>query len=300
MGGHVKENYSREHFYTKQILSAQRTHQQYRSQKNIFPSLLDPVTLSRIIFFMENNPGQQSFMSRFFWLAVFGIAMGILEAIVVVYLRELYFPGGFRFPLKVLPEQMLRTEVFREICTIVMLAAVAALCARTFVLRFSLFLFTFGVWDIFYYVFLKILLDWPESLFTWDVLFLMPVTWLGPVLAPLICSVTMITFGLTIIFLHDHRRMIVRFGKLSCLLLSTGAAMIFLSFTWDYTSFLMSRGFRAGNYTALQAIAVVYTPTTYHWGIFLFGEALVLASVMTLYRHTVASANNTGPKKKKE
>ncbi len=249
---------------------------------------------------MENNPEQQSFLSRIFWLAVFGIAMGILEAIVVVYLRELYFPGGFRFPLEVLPEQMLRTEIFREICTIVMLAAVAALCARTFILRFSLFLFVFGIWDIFYYVFLKILLDWPESLFTWDVLFLIPGTWLGPVLAPIICSLTMITFGLTIIVLHDRTRKMIRFGKLSWLFLSTGAVLIFLSFTWDYTSFLMARGFRDGNDAVLQALAAVYTPTTYHWEIFLLGEALVLASGLTLYRNTLESANNTEPGEKKE
>ncbi len=92
-------------------------------------------------------------------LAVFGIAMGLLEAIVVVYLRELYFPGGFGFPLRFLPPRMIRFETLREICTIVMLAAFAGLAARKSILRFAAFLITFGVWDICYYLFLKIMLD---------------------------------------------------------------------------------------------------------------------------------------------
>jgi hypothetical protein len=33
------------------------------------------------------------------WLAVFSMAMGYLESAVVVYLRKLYYPDGFKFPL---------------------------------------------------------------------------------------------------------------------------------------------------------------------------------------------------------
>ena len=32
-------------------------------------------------------------------LTLFSIAMGLLEAVVVMYLRELYYPAGFAFPL---------------------------------------------------------------------------------------------------------------------------------------------------------------------------------------------------------
>ncbi len=239
---------------------------------------------------MGENGNRHIPVHRIIWLAAFGIAMGLLEAIVVVYLRELYFPGGFRFPVKTIPERMLRTEILREICTIVMLAAVAAASARTLISRFSVFLFTFGVWDVFYYVFLKILLNWPESLLTWDVLFLIPVTWVGPVLAPLICSLTMIAFGLTGLFLHcRHDR--VRFGKIPFLLLGAGAVIIFLSFTWDYASFVMPGWLRAGQYSAFQAAALAYTPTNYRWGVFLFGEALILAAGVLLYRKTLADEN---------
>ena len=53
----------------------------------------------------------------------------------------------------------------------------------------------FGVWDIFYYVFLKIIYDWPKSLFDWDILFLLPLPWWGPVLAPVCIAALMIVWG---------------------------------------------------------------------------------------------------------
>lgn len=53
-------------------------------------------------------------LRKFVWLTLFGIAMGILESIVVVYLRELYYPSGFSFPLGLLPVKIYATEVLRE------------------------------------------------------------------------------------------------------------------------------------------------------------------------------------------
>ncbi len=243
---------------------------------------------------MEKPLDQSLSSSHFVWIALFSVFMGILEAIVVVYLRELYFPDGFHFPLRSLPERMLRVEILREICTRVMIAAVAALSARTFTLRFSLFLFIFGVWDIVYYLFLKVLLDWPPSVFTWDVLFLIPVTWIGPVLAPLICSLTMIALGLGIRFLHS-RLGTGRFGKIPCFLLLTGALIIFLSFTWDYASFMISRVSEKGSSLLLREIAAFYVPEKFPWSIFLLGESLVLASGWTLFRAAGKSARSGGP-----
>ncbi len=172
---------------------------------------------------MENDP-DHFVRNRLGWLVLFGIAMGLLEAIVVVYLRELYFPHGFRFPLQSMPQRMVTLELLREACTIIMLAAVAAVSVRTLLQRSSVFLIAFGVWDIFYYVFLKLLLGWPDSLLTWDVLFLIPVTWLGPVLAPLVCSVIMIAYGLLCInlrWIHGT----VESGLTGWLLLASGAVL---------------------------------------------------------------------------
>jgi hypothetical protein len=64
----------------------------------------------------------------------------------------------------------------------------------------AFFLLGFGVWDIFYYVFLKILLGWPVSLATWDVLFLIPTAWVAPVWAPLVVAATLVLTGLAILY----------------------------------------------------------------------------------------------------
>jgi hypothetical protein len=132
-------------------------------------------------------------------VAAFGIAFGFVEAAVVVYLRQYYYPAGFSFPLVEIPLNVGLVELMREVATIIMLAAVGWISARRPLSRFAYFAFAFGVWDIFYYVFLKVILDWPASLFTWDVLFLIPVPWLGPVLAPVIISLCLIAAGVLIL-----------------------------------------------------------------------------------------------------
>jgi len=229
-------------------------------------------------------------------LGAFGIAMGLLEAIVVVYLRELYFPDGFRFPLRFLPERMLRMEMLRELATIVMLSALAMVAARKAVLRFAVFLLSFGVWDIFYYVFLKILLDWPQSFFTWDVLFLIPLTWLGPVLAPVICALLMIGLGLSFILL-DRNYGPVRADKIAWLLMASGAALVVLSFVRDYAGIIIQGGYGkdfaglAGN-KAFQAAVAEFVPGRFSWGLFGAGVVLVALSAMTIFRQTTHRIND--------
>jgi hypothetical protein len=210
----------------------------------------------------------------------------------VVYLRELYFPGGFRFPLRFIPEQTLRMEILRELVTIVMLASLAAIAARQFVRRFAVFLFTFGVWDLFYYVFLKVLLDWPLSFFTWDVLFLIPLAWLAPVLAPLICALTMIGLAVLLIAL-DRRYSRVRIGRTAWLLMTGGAGIIFFAFIRDYATIVIKGGFvadlagPAGN-TAFQTAVASFVPAHFEWLLFSVGEALILLSGVMVYLNTAS------------
>jgi hypothetical protein len=45
-------------------------------------------------------------MLRLLSVGVFGVAMAFLEASVVVYLRQLYYPGVFAIPLVRIPERM--------------------------------------------------------------------------------------------------------------------------------------------------------------------------------------------------
>ena len=92
--------------------------------------------------------------------------------------------------------RLVGTEVAREAATLLMLGAVAAAVGGNFRQWFAFFLLAFGAWDISYYAFLKVLIDWPKSLLTWDVLFLIPVPWSGPVLAPALVALTMVGTGL--------------------------------------------------------------------------------------------------------
>ncbi len=128
---------------------------------------------------MERN------IRRPLWVALYAIAMAAVESAVVVYLRALH--GGAE-PLSVLlheiPDRLVAIEVGREAATLVMIVAVAAIAGSNVWERFLYFALAFGLWDIFYYVWLWVFIGWPPSLFTWDVLFLIPVPWLGPVLAP--------------------------------------------------------------------------------------------------------------------
>lgn len=126
------------------------------------------------------------------WLALFGVAFGILEAAVVVYLRELYYPDGFRFPIVIIPDRVAVVELVRELATLLMLAAIAMVAGRDRMDRFFVFAFLFGVWDMVYYVGLWAFLGWPPSLFTWDVLFLIPLPWLGPVIYPVVVSLFLV------------------------------------------------------------------------------------------------------------
>ena len=78
-------------------------------------------------------------------LAVFGAAMAFVEATVVVYLRKLYFPGNFIFPINVsaIPSQVIAIEWVREACTIVMLLAIAVIAGKKFQDKFAYFIYSF-------------------------------------------------------------------------------------------------------------------------------------------------------------
>ncbi|MBN1825691.1 MAG: hypothetical protein JW958_05435 [Candidatus Eisenbacteria bacterium] len=128
-------------------------------------------------------------------LIVFGVAFGYLEAAVVIYIRRIFFPEGFRFPILVPPNAYALVELLREAATLIMLWAAASLAGRSRWERFGWFAFLFGVWDVVFYAGLFAVLRWPESLLTWDILFLIPLVWAGPVLAPLLVSVLLVSGG---------------------------------------------------------------------------------------------------------
>ncbi|MBI5039261.1 MAG: hypothetical protein HZC13_05830, partial [Nitrospirae bacterium] len=166
--------------------------------------------------------------------------MAFVESAVVVYLREIYYPGGFRFPLKVMSDKMIAVELLRELSTLFMLTSVAALAGRKFWERFAHFLLLFGIWDIFYYIWLKVLIGWPSSPLEWDILFLIPIPWISPVIAPVSVALLMILGGALITY-SIAKRNSFKPGSTSYILTFAGAAMILYSFMRDTDATLHQR-----------------------------------------------------------
>jgi hypothetical protein len=153
--------------------------------------------------------------------------MGWFEAAVVVYLRELYYPEGFRFPVRIVWDAVIRVEVVREAASLLMLAAGARLAGSRFAERFAAFMILFGAWDLLYYAFLKLLLDWPASLGDWDVLFLIPLPWVGPVWAPCLVSCVLVGVGSYLYLTAERLR---RFGARDWAVAIAGGLLVIGSF----------------------------------------------------------------------
>lgn len=195
-------------------------------------------------------------------VTIFSIAMGFLESAVVVYLRALYYPEGFVFPLKAMPNIIMLTELLREAATLIMLVYIGILSGQTFVQRFSYFLISFAVWDLTYYLFLKLLLNWPDSLFTWDILFLIPAPWVGPVLAPCIIFFCMILLGIYLLKTAQHRKQL-KLLWYDWILLCCASILFIISFTREqlYEAAALGR--------SLLETSQHYIPHQYDWALFL-------------------------------
>jgi len=173
-----------------------------------------------------------SVLRKLFWTIVFGASFAFVESSVVTYLRALYYPEGFNLPLKTLPGRMLIVELLREAATIVMLLAVAAVAGRKGWQRFGYFILGFGVWGLFYYFWLWAILGWPSSLFEWDILFLIPVPWIGPVVAPALVALGMAVAGVVIV-LRVGSGLHFRPGLLSWVSAIAGTVVLLYSFMGD-------------------------------------------------------------------
>ena len=222
----------------------------------------------------------------FILIGIFAIAMGFLEAIVVVYLREIFYPLGFDFPLTILSPSMYSVELLREAATLIMLALIGIIAGKNSLQKFSYFIYCFGVWNIFYYVGLKSLLNWPPSLLTWDILFLIPVPWVGPVLAPVICSLTMIFLAICLIYTQEKGYEVsLTYREWS--LISIGALIIFYSFIQDYTNIIIEGGFLKNVWTLrtnenFNQLISEFIPTCFNWIMFSAGEILILLSIVLI------------------
>ena len=180
-------------------------------------------------------------------LLLFGISFGYVEAAVVIYLRSIYEPlrqkftpgqpPGELFPLLDLERlrteepktaSLLAIELPREAATLLMIAGAALLVTGVRKAWLPAFAVAFGVWDISFYVFLKVLIGWPASLATWDLLFLVPVPWAAPVWAPIVTSISVVACGCAALARPLHP------GRWHWIAMAAGCLLVLHSFTADF------------------------------------------------------------------
>ncbi len=194
------------------------------------------------------------------FVAVYAIAMANVEAAVVVYLREIYGIEDIVRDLPTTTDRFTAIEVSREVATMAMLLCVGWIAGKRLQDRLGHFVFAFGLWDIAYYGWLALFDGWPRSPLDWDVLFLIPMPWWGPVLAPALIAATMCVGGAAAVLGADRG---VRW-RLSWANAAVGAAGIVIVL---YT--FMADALDAAP-DGLDAVANV-RPSDFQWPLFLAG-----------------------------
>jgi hypothetical protein len=224
-------------------------------------------------------------MKKLTAVTIYSIAMGYLESAVVIYIREMIFRDATQvLPFRLLEPRLAILEIGREVATIAMLAAVGYLAGKDRLERWLMFIYSFAIWDIVYYVVLKIAVGWPASFFTLDVLFLIPVVWIGPVIAPVLIS-ALLAIGSATIQRIRIRKADLRLRPSNFWLFLGGCVLVLYSFTAQIFHILLTAGPKG-----LEN----YTPETFHWVLFVTGYLVMCAAVaktiMESY-HTMRSAN---------
>lgn len=208
----------------------------------------------------------QTNLARWVTVMVFAVAMAWVESAVVYYLRTMIHRIE---PYQANPLPVIGglgpVELVREVATMIMLLTVGILAGKTWRSRLGYSAVAFGVWDIFYYVFLKVICGWPHSLLDWDVLFLLPLPWWGPVLAPVLISLLMILWG-TFASQFERAPRATLSNRQVWVLNLAGMALALYVFMADAI---------AAAHRGLDAIRTVL-PERFNWP--LFGVALVLMS----------------------
>jgi len=213
--------------------------------------------------------GHLSFRRTAVTVFAYAVAMAYLEAAVVVYLQlALGAQVGAIFPLRPASEagSLVAIEAGREAATLVMIGAVGLLVGRAWLERLAWSAVVFGVWDIGYYAWLHLFSGWPPSLGTPDLLFLLPVPWVGPIWSPVAVSAVLVGVGLaTASALRSGRRLAVARWHWGAGL--AGGFLVVLSFTLD-AGRLIDGGL----------------PGPYAWPVFAVGMLLALAAAVDALR----------------
>ena len=199
-------------------------------------------------------------LKKLWWVGLFAIAFACVEAAVVIYLRQMYGIQDLLWDIPAFDPKIALVEVGREFSTLIMLLAVGWAVGKSLQARVGFAFFAFGMWDIFYYIWLKLLINWPESLLTPDILFLLPLPWWGPVIGPVLIAVLMVVGGSLAVIAAD-RGQVVRFSYYEGITLLGGLLVMLYSFMKDALAALP-----ADPDTLSQL-----RPSTFNWPIYLIG-----------------------------
>ena len=140
---------------------------------------------------------------KYLLLALFGIAFGHVEGVVVYYLRlaaGITHIDSNKVILSEIPPKLKKIEITREAATIIMLVAIAFISGSSWLEVIITFIWAFAFWDLSYYGSLYLTSRWPRSLKEMDVLFLIPRPWIAPVGIPIcVSSLSIIIIGMLLI-----------------------------------------------------------------------------------------------------
>ncbi len=209
-------------------------------------------------------------MKKLTTVTIYSIAMGYVEAALVVYLREMIFGNSQQlFPLRFMDPRLAVIETVREFATLVMLGTVAVLAGKNRFDRIMYFIYAFAIWDLFYYVALKLAVGWPASFLTFDVLFLIPVIWVGPVLAPVLIAALLAVASAILIRVHRKvPNLGIRASNIAIFV--AGCVIDLYSFTAPVFHILFTSGPKG-----LES----YTPTHFDWILFGIGYLIMCMAV---------------------
>ena len=202
-------------------------------------------------------------------VVIFAIAMAYLESAVVVYLRAMYGIEDLLKDTPLLADQYTLIEIGREAATLVMLVIIGLIAGNTWQKKIAFSIFAFGIWDIFYYVWLFLFIHWPKSLFEWDILFLIPLPWWGPVITPVLISLLLIAVAYLLII-----EVKFKITSFDWIIFCLSIIIILYTFMEDSIKIILSGG---SNLNEAR-------PTDFNWILFLIAYiSMIITSIIVFY-----------------
>jgi len=195
--------------------------------------------------------------------------MAYLESAVVVYLRAMYGIEDLIRDINFETDIYTFIEIGREAATLIMLAGVGIIAGINWPKKIGFFFLAFGIWDIFYYIWLYVFIQWPKSLFEWDILFLIPLPWWGPVIAPILISILLISIGY--LLLNDVQ---FKISSIDWIVFILSIIVLLYTFVEDSIKAIFSG---TGDLTQIR-------PTSFNWILFLIAfAAWTLTTIKVFY-----------------